>query len=97
LVDVILGSLLFGGGTLFLLAISPVGRALAFRIRRGGPEGADASLRKIQDVQLALLDELDSVRRELAEVQERLDFAERMLLKGGEHEHLGAPRSDRGR
>ena len=41
--------------------------------------------------------QLNSVRRELAEVQERLDFAERMLLKGGEHEHLGAPRSDRGR
>lgn len=97
MVDVILGGLVFGGGTLFLLAISPVGRALAFRIRRGGPEGPDASIRRIQDAQLALLDELDAVRRELGEVQERLDFAERMLLKGREPEQLGARQSDRGR
>lgn len=91
MVDVILGGLLFGGGTLFLLAISPVGRALAFRIRRGGPEGPDASLRKMQDAQLALLDEMDTMRRELAEVQERLDFAERMLIKGREQGRVGKP------
>ena len=91
MVDVILGSLLFGGGTLFLLAISPVGRALAFRIRRGGPEGADATLRSMQNAQLALLDEVETIRRELTEVQERLDFAERMLLKGREPERLGRP------
>jgi len=91
LVDIILGSLLFGGGTLFLLAISPVGRALAFRIQRGGPEGPDASLQRMQDAQLALLDEMDAMRRELTEVQERLDFAERMLLKGREQGHLGKP------
>jgi hypothetical protein len=90
-VDVILGGLLFGGGTLFLLAISPVGRALAFRIRRGGPEGPDASLRKMQDAHLALLDEMDAMRRELAEVQERVDFAERMLLKGRESGQVGRP------
>ena len=89
MVDVILGSLLFGGGTLFLLAISPVGRALAFRIRRGGPEGADAALRSMRAAQLALLDEVEVLRRELIEVQERLDFAERMLLKGREAERLG--------
>lgn len=97
MVDVILGGLLFGGGTLFLLAISPVGRALAFRIRRGGPEGPDASLRKMQDAQLALLDEMDAMRRELAEVQERLDFAERMLLKGREQGRWESPRTSRGR
>jgi hypothetical protein len=91
-VDVILGSLLFGGGTLFLLAISPVGRALAFRIRRGGPEGADATLRRLQDAQLALLDEVDSVRREVAELQERLEFTERMLLRQSEPEQLGKAR-----
>ena len=91
MVDIILGGLLFGGGTLFLLAISPVGRALAFRIRQGGPEGPDASLRKMQATHLALLDEMDVVRRELAEVQERLDFAERMLLKGRDYGQLEEP------
>ena len=91
MVDIVSVVLLFGGGTLFLLAISPVGRALAFRIQRGGRAGPDASLRKMQDAQLTLLDELDAMRRELAEVQERLDFAERMLLKGREQGRLGKP------
>jgi hypothetical protein len=45
----------------------------------------------MQDAQLALLDEMDAMRRELAEVQERLDFAERMLLKGREHGQVGKP------
>jgi hypothetical protein len=91
LVDIVSVVLLFGGGTLFLLAISPVGRALAFRIQRGGREGPDASLRKMQDAHLTLLDEMDAMRRELAEVQERLDFAERMLLKGREQGQVGKP------
>ena len=63
---------IFGGGTAFLLAISPVGRALADRIRHGthplnpGPDPA-------------VLNELDSLRNDVTELQERLDFAERML------------------
>jgi hypothetical protein len=82
---------------LFLLAISPVGRALAFRIRRGGPEGTDQSLRKIQEAQMVVLDEVDALRRELAEVQERLDFAERMLLKSQERGQLEGSRENRTR
>jgi len=84
MVDIILGTLLFGGGTLFLLAISPVGRAVAERIRRGGAGGPDAALERVKDSQLALLEEVDVLRQELTDVQERLDFAERMLLKGRE-------------
>ncbi len=82
--DIILGTLLFGGGTLFLLAISPVGRAVAERIRRGGASGPDAVLDRVQESQLAVLEEVDALRQELTDVQERLDFAERMLLKGRE-------------
>lgn len=59
---------IFGGGTLFLLAISPVGKALADRIR-GRVAGPDPTV----------LDELEHLRNELADVQERLDFAERLL------------------
>ena len=68
--DILAITFIFGGGTLFLLAISPVGKALADRIRGThhlpGPD---------PDV----LAELESLRADMTEVQERLDFAERLL------------------
>ncbi len=79
--DILAITLLFGGGSAFLLAISPVGRAIADRIRRGGKGGSDGLVERLQEGQLALLDELDAMRQELTDVQERLDFAERLLVK----------------
>ncbi len=79
--DILAITLLFGGGSAFLLAISPVGRAIADRIRRGGKGGSDGVAERLQEGQLALLDELDAMRQELTDVQERLDFAERILVK----------------
>ena len=35
--------------------------------------------------------ELRTVRRDLSETQERLDFAERLLSQSQERKHLGAP------
>lgn len=63
---------IFGGGTLFLLAISPVGKALADRIRHGTQplsSGPDPEV----------LTELEQLRGDVTDLQERLDFAERML------------------
>lgn len=60
---------IFGGGTLFLLAISPVGKALADRLRGNAPPAHDPEL----------LAEVDALRQEVAELQERVDFTERML------------------
>jgi hypothetical protein len=72
-------TLIFGGGTLFLLSISPVGRALAERIRgRAEP---------VQDPEL--LAEVDALRQEVADLHERVDFAERVLLKSHERQELG--------
>ena len=63
---------IFGGGTLFLLAVSPVGRALAERIRsQGAQAGADPEL----------LAEVDALRAEVSELHERVDFAERLLAQ----------------
>ena len=63
---------IFGGGTLFLLAVSPVGRALAERIRsQGAPPGPDPEL----------LAEVDALRAEVSELHERVDFAERLLAQ----------------
>jgi hypothetical protein len=70
---------LFGGGTLFLLSISPVGRALAERLR-GRAEPA-------QDPEL--LADVDALRQEVAELHERVDFAERILLNNHERNELG--------
>lgn len=65
--------LVFACAMIGALAYSPLGRAIAAGIRdrlgRGG-----------QDPRVA--EELDRLRHEVAELQERLDFAERMLARG---------------
>ena len=71
---------IFGGGTAFLLAISPVGRAFADRIR-GGAIVSDETIRRLEASHQEVLDEMDTVRRELAELHERMDFSERVLAR----------------
>jgi hypothetical protein len=72
---------IFGGGTLFLLSISPVGRALAERIRsHGGKSGSDPEL----------LAEVDALRQEVSELHERVDFAERLLAQRQDQGQIGA-------
>jgi hypothetical protein len=61
--------LIFGGGTLFLLSVSPVGRAVADRLRNQGPPAQDPEL----------LSEVEALRQEVAELHERVDFTERLL------------------
>jgi hypothetical protein len=66
---------IFGGGTAFLLAISPIGKAVAERIRAHGAV-------PMHDPEL--LAEVDSLRRDVSELQERVDFAERLLSQAQE-------------
>lgn len=72
--DILAIVFIFGGATFVGVAFSPVGRALADRIRGHAlePQGTDP----------AILDELDRLRQDVAELQERADFAERLLAKG---------------
>ena len=56
----------------------PIGAAIAERIR-GGPPPADDQ---------ALAVEVDHLRGRLAEVEERLDFAERLLAQAREADQL---------
>ncbi|HEV8598271.1 MAG TPA: hypothetical protein VGQ69_02830 [Gemmatimonadales bacterium] len=65
---------IFGGGGLFLLAISPVGRALADRIRHG-PQSSSSG----PDPEV--LAELEQLRSDVTDLQERVDFAERLLAE----------------
>jgi len=80
---------IFGGGTLFLLAISPVGKAIADRIRHGTqPLGAGGTEPEV-------LTEIENLRQDVTELQERVDFAERLLAQKQAAGHLpdGSPPS----
>ena len=85
---------IFGGGTLFLLAVSPVGKAVADRIRgRSGaalPEEVRGALEEFRSEQLS---DLQQLRTELSELSERMDFAERLLAKQRETDRLAPPRT----
>lgn len=78
--DILAITLLFGGGTIVALSFSQVGRAIADRIRG-----------RISEPDPQVLEELDRMRLELNEVQERLDFAERMIAQQKEQQRLGEP------
>lgn len=61
---------------------SPIGNALAARLRGDvTPHGLDE----------AVLAELDDVRARMAELEERLDFSERLMAQTGEAARIAAP------
>jgi hypothetical protein len=70
--DILAIVFLFGGGTAIAISFSPVGKAIADRIR-----GRSV----IADTDPALLADFDDMRAQLSELQERVDFAERLLAK----------------
>jgi hypothetical protein len=77
--DILALLLIFGGGTLIAISFSPVGRAIADRIRgRSVEPGPDP----------AVYEELDRIRGEMSELQERVDFTERLLAKSREQAQL---------
>src|SRR3989442_15444431 len=65
-----------GGFFAWMIALSPVGKAFAERLRGGtglSTRGAGGD---------AVLQELEQLRHEVAELAERVDFTERLLAKG---------------
>jgi hypothetical protein len=75
--DILAIVFLFGGGTFAALAYSPVGRAWADRIRGRLPVDPEAESRHAE-----VIDAVDALRREVAELAERVDYAERLLTRG---------------
>ncbi len=75
--------LIFGGGTLFALSMSPLGRAVADRIRGAPKPGSltEEDLDQLRDAQMAIVDDMEAMRQEMSEINERVDFAERMLAQ----------------
>ena len=82
--DILAIIFLFGGGTTICLAFSPVGRALAERIRGRGAEPA---------YDPELIAEVQSLRTDVVELQERVDFAERLLAQRNEPMQVESPQN----
>ena len=87
--DILAVLLIFGGGTLVALAMSPIGRAIAARIQGHGP-GGEADVRALRESHEALTSELEAVRQDLVELQERVDFTERVLARKRDEPSLPA-------
>jgi len=81
---------LFGGGACIAISFSPIGRALADRIRGKSASAGGSDLRtELAEQKEALDQELEAVRREVAELAERMDFAERLLAQNREGQRIG--------
>jgi hypothetical protein len=84
---------IFGGGSLFLLSISPVGKAVADRIRGTATAPLPEHVRReLEESRAALESEVQQLRTEVSDLSERMDFAERLLAKSRETERLVPPR-----
>jgi hypothetical protein len=68
------------GAAAVAMLFGPIGSALARRIG-GRPEPGDAHA-EIEEMGARVTAEVDDLRSRLAEVEERLDFAERLLTHG---------------
>lgn len=67
--------IVFGGGMLFLLSRTEIGHAIADRIRGVGAQ---------PPLDPGLVEELDRLRGEVSDLQERMDFTERLLARSRE-------------
>ena len=83
---------IFGGGTLVLLSITPVGKALAARIlKKPLPGELDEDMAEEVRELRREVDELRHVERQVSELGERVDFLERLVAKQREPERLAPP------
>jgi hypothetical protein len=82
LIGVVAVICIFGGGASFLLAVSPIGRAIADRIRSRTAHAGDERIQDLLEAHDALADEVEAMRTDLTDLQERLDFTERLLTHG---------------
>jgi hypothetical protein len=74
------------GAAAVSLFFGPIGSALARRI--GGRADPDDAHAEIEEMGVRITAEVDDLRNRLAEVEERLDFAERLLPRGGEADQI---------
>jgi hypothetical protein len=76
-----------GGFFAWMISLSPLGKAFAERLRHGPiPPPHPGSTERDE-----LATTVDELRREVAELAERVDFTERLLTKAREAERLSPP------
>ena len=71
----------------WMISLSPVGKAIADRLKHG-PRPASGT----GEEQAELLEGVEQLRREVAELAERVDFTERLLGQQRVGEQIGRPR-----
>ncbi len=76
-----------GGFFAWMIALSPVGKAFAERLKHG-PVGAGTTADHAE-----LVETVEQLRREVAELAERVDFTERLLGQQKAGEQLQRPRA----
>lgn len=83
--------LFFGTVITGFVAFSPIGRAIGTTIlRKGAAQGIPPEVSEQVD---ALAERIEGIQRQVAELAERQDFAERLLAKGREPGVLPAPKA----
>ena len=75
-----------GGFFAWMISLSPIGKAYAEKLRGHKASSGDAQ------GQEELLESVEQLRREVAELAERVDFTERMLGQQRGADRLGPPR-----
>ena len=76
-----------GGFFAWMIALSPVGKAYAERLKAGSAGSGTA------EDHAELVESVEQLRREVAELAERVDFTERLIGQGKAAEQLGKPRA----
>lgn len=79
--DILAIILIFGGGTAIAISFSPIGRAIAERIRGHSVQS---------EPDPGMLADMDDLRTQMSELQERVDFTERLLAQDREARPLGS-------
>ena len=89
LIGVFIPIIAVGGFFAWMITLSPLGKALAERLRHGPvPPGHAGAGEEVA----GLVDSVDQLRREVAELAERVDFTERLLGQQRGVERLSPPR-----
>jgi hypothetical protein len=76
-----------GGFFAWMISLSPLGKALAERLRHGPTSRGGTG-----EEHAELVDSVEQLRREVAELAERVDFTERLLGQQQASGQLGRPR-----
>jgi hypothetical protein len=84
-------------GVGFIILAVSIGKTLAGRLGppdrlRGRPGSRRDLAAAVDELQKTRLDALEDVQRRLADLEERLDFAERMLAKQRDAERIAPPK-----